>query len=134
MTAKLDEVSTKTTSDANLIAKRKKDELIERKLGYPYENFKTIELFYGQSYLKNAYIFSTSRQQYPDNKELTRTKNKCKKNDKTNEKKTKNVSVKKRYVVINRHLLKNFNNIFKSAFGINPFYSSIHLVSDRRLV
>ena len=70
--ASLDKPSTTLTSFPSLDANGMEDDLFKKKLHYPYEKVKTIELFFQPTKLGREDYFSTLKQSYPGFGEIIR--------------------------------------------------------------
>ena len=84
--ASLDKLSTTLKSFPSLDANGMEDDLLKRKLAYPYEKGQTIESFYKPLKLGREDYFSTLKQSYPDFEEIIRTQAIIIKNKITNSK------------------------------------------------
>ena len=87
LVASFDKLSTTIKSFPSLDANGMDDDILKRKIAYPFEKGKTLESFYKPLKLGRVDYFATSKQSYPDFEEKLRTQAFIIKNKITNLKK-----------------------------------------------
>ena len=120
--ASLDKLSTTLKSFPSLDANGMEDDLFKRKLAYPYEKGKTIELYYKPLKIGREDYFSTLKQSHPDFEEIIRTQAINVKNKITNLKELTMLYLKNDVLLLT-DIFQNYIDTCKKAYGINPLYS-----------
>ena len=120
--ASLDKLSLTLTSYPSPDANGMEDDLVKRKLAYPYEKGETIESYYKPLKLGRDDYFSTLKQSYPDFEEIIRTQAIIIKNKITKLKELTMLYLKKDVFLL-RDIFQNYIDTCKKAYDINPLYS-----------
>ena len=120
--ASLDNYSTTLKSFPSLYANGMEDDLIKRKLAYPYEKGKTIESFYKPLKIGREEYFSTLKQSYPDFEDTIRTQALIIKNRITNLKELTMLYIKNDVFLLT-DIFQNYIDTCKKAYGVNPLSS-----------
>ena len=120
--ASLDRLSLTLTSFPSLDKNGMEDDLFKRKLAYPYEKGKNIQLYYKPLKLGREDYFSTLKQSCPDFEETIRTQAIIVKNKITNSKELTMLYLKNDVLLLT-DFFQNYKDTCKKAYGINPLYS-----------
>ena len=120
--ASLDKLSRTIKCFPSLDANGMEDELLKRKLAYPYEKCKTIESYYKPFKLGREDYYSTLQQSYPDFEEIIRTPAVNIKNKISNLNDLTMLYLKNEELLLT-DIFQNYLDTCKKAYGINPLYS-----------
>ncbi len=120
--ANFDKLSLTLKSFPSLDKNGMKDDLIKRKLAYPYEKGKNIESYYKPLKLCRDDYFSTLKQSYPDFEEIIRTQAIIVKNRITNLEELTMLYLKNDVLLLT-DIFQNYIDTCKKAYGTNPLYS-----------
>ena len=120
--ASLNKLSTTLTSFPSLDSNGMEDDLIKRKLAYPYEKSNNIESFYKPMKLGREDYFSTLKQSYPDFEVIIRRQSIIVKNKITNLKELTMLYLENDVLLLT-DIFQIYIDTCKKAYGTNPLYS-----------